>query len=291
MIDSGNSPKRFAIAAHPSLKDASQQAEIIANVLKNLGAEIVEYGSIYDDRLKQQLLSGSYDVLIALGGDGTILRAGHLCAQPDVPILGINMGRFGFLTEVQNREWESVLPDLLQGKYRVEQRMMLWAEHQRNNEILGGWDVLNEVVVCRGAYVRPILLEASLDGYRLSSYVADGLIVATPTGSTAYALAAGGPIMPPELRNILIIPVAPHLSMDRAIILQEGATVTVVVHSAHQPVISVDGHPPVTLDDGDSVVVSMGRHAVKFIRFQDPGYFYRNLSLYMEQNPITGASQ
>jgi NAD+ kinase len=150
---------------------------------------------------------------------------GALCAPLNVPVLGINAGRFGFLTELQSNNWDKLLPLLLEGKFRIEQRMMLRAEHWRQDQCLGEWDVLNEVVVARGQFVRPVVLKASVDGYRLASYVADGLIVSTPTGSTAYALAVGGPIMPPELRNILIIPVAPHLSIDRAVILPEGVRV------------------------------------------------------------------
>jgi NAD+ kinase len=133
-------------------------------------------------------------------------------------------------------------------------------------------------------------LQASVDGYILSQYVADGLIAATATGSTAYALAVGGPIMPPELRNILIVPVAPHLSLDRAIILQEGAGVSITVESSHQAVLSVDGHAPIAVENGDVVHVSASPHSVRFIRFSDPGYFYYNLSKYMEQNPITGGT-
>jgi len=127
-----------------------------------------------------------------------------------------------------------------------------------------------------------------VDGYPLAGYVADGLIAATPTGSTAYALAVGGPIMPPELRNILIMPVAPHLSMDRAVILPEGASVEITVDSDHEAVMSVDGHEPVLIGNEDRVSVKASDFTVKFVVLQDPGYFYRNLSHYMEQNPSIG---
>ncbi len=169
--------------------------------------------------------------------------------------------------------------------------MMLRANHIRGGKILDSWPVINEVVVCRGQFVRPIQIRAEVDGYRLYTFVADGLIASTPTGSTAYALAAGGPIMPPELRNILIMPVAPHMSMDRAIILSEGATVSMTAHTVHEAVMSVDGHAPIPMLDGDSVQVTANDFNVKFIRFQDPGYFYRNITAYMEQNPLTGTRQ
>ncbi|MCK4978113.1 MAG: NAD(+)/NADH kinase, partial [Anaerolineales bacterium] len=108
------------------------------------------------------------------------------------------------------------------------------------------------------------------------------------TGSTAYALAAGGPILPPELRNILLVPIAPHLSIDRAIVLAEGSSVNITVHTDHQAVLSVDGQAPVRLTDGDQVEVRTSDHTVQFVRFQDPGYFYRNLTPHMNQNPSTG---
>jgi len=118
--------------------------------------------------------------------------------------------------------------------------------------------------------------------------VADALIAATATGSTAYALAAGGPILPPELRNILLVAVAPHLSIDRGIVLSEGSSVSIVVHTDHQAQICVDGQNPVPLKDNDRVEISASEHNAEFIRFQDPGYFYRNLTPHMNQNPSTG---
>jgi NAD+ kinase len=150
---------------------------------------------------------------------------------------------------------------------------------------MGQWIVLNEVVVSRGKIVRPVVLETSIDNRYLTTYVADGLIAATPTGSTAYALAVGGPILSPELRNILVIPIAPHLSIDRAIVLAEGSSVKITVHTDHQAVISIDGHHPIELENDDSVIVEASDHTVKFIRIQDPGYFYRNLTPHMNNNP------
>ena len=155
--------------------------------------------------------------MIAMGGDGTMLRAGHLTAPYSIPLLGINMGHFGFLMQLARDEWQEYLPRLVNGDFQIENRMMLKAEHWREDQLLDSFQVINEVVVCRGQMVRPIRIRAEVDGYSLAAYVADGLIAATPTGSTAYALAVGGPIMPPELRNILIVPVAAHLSMDRAV--------------------------------------------------------------------------
>jgi NAD+ kinase len=268
-----------------------EKAENIRQFLTEHGVETALSGEIQDMALIQRIQNREFDLLIALGGDGTMLKAGSIGAPVNLPILGINMGHFGFLTEIQRGQWRERLQLLLEGKYRLEERMMLHASHIREGKILDSWAVVNEVVVCRGQFVRPIQVKAEVDGYMLHSFVADGLIASTPTGSTAYALAAGGPILPPELRNILIIPVAPHLSIDRAIILSEGASVTMTVHTVHEAVMSVDGREPVLMLDGDAVLVTASDLTVHFVRFQDPGYFYRNITSYMEQNPLTGNRQ
>lgn len=216
-----------------------------------------------------------------------MLRAGRLCAPHQIPILGINMGRFGFLIEVQQKNWRSFLPGLLEGRYWMEDRMMLHTERWRDGQMLDSWEVLNEVVICRGQYVRPVQISAYADDHLIAAYVADGLIASTATGSTAYAMAAGGPIMPPELRNILIIPVAPHLTLDRGILLEAGTRVTMTVQTTHEAVLSVDGSHPYAMLPDDRVYAAAGKHNVSFVRFEDPGYFYRNLTRYMERNPIT----
>jgi NAD+ kinase len=278
--------QNILIMAHPQVTEATQHCTQIADFMRSQGVQAA-HGLIYDADLRQRLQAGEFDLLIALGGDGTMLRAGHLCAPHDVPILGINMGRFGFLTEVKQDQWREVLPRLCTGEFWFEHRMMLHAEQWRDDVLLGSWEVLNEIVVSRGHIVRPVHLIASVDGRYLATYVADALIAATPTGSTAYALAAGGPILPPELRNILLVAVAPHLSIDRAIVLSEGSSVSITVATDHQAVLSPDGQAPVELADGDRVDASASEHTVRFLRFQDPGYFYRNLTPHMSQNPST----
>lgn len=279
--------RSVAVAAHPQVSEAIEESIQISTFLEEHGIAAA-HGLLYDENLRQRVKAGEFDLLIALGGDGTMLRAGHLCGPSDVPILGINLGHFGFLTEVKKEQWREMIPLLLDGKFWLERRMMLTAEQWRAGDRLGTWEVLNEAVVSRGQIVRPVQLTANVDGRYLTTYVADALIAATATGSTAYALAAGGPILPPELRTILLVAVAPHLSIDRAIVLAEGSSVSITVHSDHQAVLSVDGQVPVGLADGDRVEVRASSHSVKFIRFQDPGYFYRNLTAHMNQNPSAG---
>jgi NAD+ kinase len=281
-------PERIAVASHPQMSSATRLAEEVTDFLKNFDLHIVS-GSLHDDDLRTQVASGGVDLLIALGGDGTMLRAGHLCAPEHVPILGINLGGLGFLIEVQHSEWKPSLERVLEGDCWVEKRMMLHAEHYRGEELLGTWHVLNECVIGRAEIVRPVHLTAEIDGHTLTTYVADGLIVSTATGSTAYALAAGGPILPPELRNILLVPVAPHLSVDRAIVLHEGSQVRITVRTEHQASLSVDGQEPVEMLDQDIVRAIASEHHVEFVRLQDPDYFYRNLTSRMNENPSVGA--
>jgi NAD+ kinase len=288
MLKQENKPiHRIAIIGHQKLPDVEKESAAIAAFLSERGIES-QCGLLYDEGIYRRVKQGDFDVLIALGGDGTMLRIGHLGGPSDVPILGINLGRFGFLTEIAQDQWKEFLSRMLEGDYWLEKRMMLWAEQWRADSMLGKWDVLNEVVVSRGQIIRPVRVTAIVDGRYLTTYVADALIAATPTGSTAYALAAGGPILPPELRNILLVPVAPHLSLDRAIVLAEGSSVSITVDVDHQAVFSVDGQVPIGLTEADRVNVYASPHVVKFIRFQDPGYFYRNLTPHMSQNPSAG---
>ena len=281
----------FAVSYNPQIPDAENLSKKVITYLKDVGATISAEGAIHDKILRQRVKKKEFDALIALGGDGTMLRASHLCASARLPIIGINLGSFGFLMELQKDDWKEYLPKLLEGDYRIEKRMLLEAEHFRQGTSRGSWLVVNDVVVCRGQHVRPIRLEAEVDGYHMASYVADGLIAATPTGSTAYALAAGGAILPPDLRNVIVVPVAPHLSPDQPIILREGACVKIIVGTSHQAVFSVDGHIPVIMDDGDIVQVRASDLNSHYIRFHDQGYFYRTLNRFMEQNPSLNSAR
>lgn len=279
-------PQRPVVTAYPKVPEAFAEAEAIVEFLKEKGLNAPK-GSLYDEELRKRVKAGEFDLLIAVGGDGTLLRAGHLCAPCEVPILGVNLGRLGFLIQIDRNEWRSFFEKLLQGEFWIENRMMLRVEHVRGGEILGTWHALNEAVVSRGQYIRPVRLAASVDGHLLTTYVADGLIAATPTGSTAYALAAGGPILPPELRNILLVPIAPHLSVDRAVVFSEGASVSIAVRSENT-VLSIDGQAPVGLAEDDRVDIHAGEYTARFVRFGDPGYFYRNLTAHMNQHPSIG---
>lgn len=280
--------RRIAVVSNPQMPEAGKLAEGVAEAISQNGMAAA-FASIHDEDLRQRVRQNEFDLLIALGGDGTMLRAGHLCAPSKVPILGINVGRLGFLIEVDRDTWRPALDRVLAGEYWLERRMMLRAVHYRQEEQLGEWDALNECVVGRGGMVRAVRLVTEIDGRYLTTYTADAIIAATPTGSTAYALAAGGPILPPELRNILILPVAPHMSFDRPIVLHEASTVRFTVHTGFQATLSVDGQQSVPLNDGDQVEARAGEHSVEFVRLQDPGYFYRALTARMNPRSNPGA--
>ncbi len=278
---------KIAVISHPQIPAAEQEAIAIQSMLEQYGLQ-TSYNQLGNVPFQERIQAGEFDLLVAVGGDGTMLRSGHLCASSNTPILGINLGHFGFLIEIREHQWQDYIPRLLEGDYWLEKRMMLRAEQWRDDQMLGSWEVLNEVVVSRGKIMRPVNLHTNVDGKFLTTYVADGLIAATPTGSTAYALAAGGPILPPDLRNILLVPVAPHLSIDRAIVLAEGSSVSIIVHTDHEAVLSGDGQNPVDLENQDRVEAYASKQSTMFIRFQDPDYFYRNLTPHMNQNPSTG---
>lgn len=277
-------PKRPVVAAYPRMPEALAEAREMSKYLKEKGIE-APFGSLYDEALRKRVRHGEFDLLIMAGGDGSVLRAGNLCAASKVPILGVNLGKLGFLIQVEKDEWREYFDKLLKGEAWIENRMMLHAEHVRSGEVMGTWDALNEVVVGRGPALRPIRLSASVDGRHLTSYVADGLIAATATGSTAYALAAGGPILPPELRNILLVPIAPHLSVDRAVVLAEGSMVSMKINSENA-VLSIDGQSSIALMEDDHVDVRAAEVTAEFVRFGDPGYFYRNLTAHMNENSL-----
>jgi NAD+ kinase len=275
-------PKHPVVTAYPKMPEAFAEAEAMSAYLQGKDME-APCGSLYDEGLRKRIKNGEFDMLIAVGGDGSMLRAGHLCAPSNVPILGVNLGRLGFLIQIERSEWREYFEKLFNGDAWIENRMMLRAEHIRAGETLGVSVALNEVVMARGQNLRPVRLSAAVDEHHLTSYVADGLIASTATGSTAYALAAGGPILPPELRNILLMPIAPHLSVDRAVVLAEGASVSIFAKSENV-VLSVDGQPATPLAEDDLVKVTAADVTAQFVRFGDPGYFYRNITAHMNEN-------
>jgi NAD+ kinase len=267
--------EHIGILYHPKLAESRVMAAEILEFIEGRGVLAWVSPSWDEEAIKDRLIETN--LLITLGGDGSLLRAARMTARRGIPILGINMGRLGFLAEVQPAEWPERVEQTLLGHGWVEERMMVHAEHYQADQLIKTYEALNEVVIGRGKFARVVRLRTDIDGVFLTSYTADGLIIATATGSTAYALAAGGPILPPELENFLLVPLAPHLSLERAVVLSKGVTVSVQVSTDHTALLTVDGQFEVELADQDKIVMQASPWVGRFVRLQEKNYFYRTL--------------
>ena len=218
------------------------------------------------------------NLLITVGGDGTILRTAHIAAPKQVAILGINMGRFGFLTELRVDEALEKLNRYLDGSGWIEERAMIQATVRRSDPEgdTRTYQALNEVVMGRGEVARLSMIGITVDDEPLTTYRADAVIVATATGSTGYALSAGGPILHPQSRDILMTPVAPHLDMSWTLVLPQTSRIEMSFLS-QSGVLAIDGFIDVELQHGDRVEVSMSAPAARFLRGNPPGYYYAEL--------------
>lgn len=219
-------------------------------------------------------------MVIVAGGDGTILRTVRVIASYGIPIVSINMGRVGFMTELSVDEAERKLPEYMNGDFRVENRMMLEASVRSgaNGEHRQKTHALNDVVVGRGSIARLLDIDTTVDGVPLTSYRADALIVSTATGSTGYALSAGGPILYPENEVILIQPVAAHTGLRSGLVLPASSVIDIKASDEHEAVLSVDGFPDMALHHDDTVTVKRSPHTAKFLRAHPPNTFYRALT-------------
>lgn len=210
------------------------------------------------------------DVAVAVGGDGTMLRAVRLVAEHDVPVLGINVGQLGYLTEIDPADWETALERLLAESYAVDERMLLKVSVDAGSGDANGLDaqlVLNEAVLEKSSMGHTARLRVSIDGRFFTSYVADGLIVATPTGSTAYALSARGPIVAPNLWALLLTPVSPHMLFDRTLVLEPSTSLRLEVQGGRPATLSVDGQNVATLADGDAIVCTAAERPARLVSF------------------------
>jgi NAD+ kinase len=220
-----------------------------------------------------EIFGDGLDVVMSIGGDGTMLRSVALVGSRDLPVLGVNMGQMGYLTEVERDEWSTALDRFLKGEHDVDERMLLDVEVQGSGP-LAGWRglALNEAVLEKTPIGHTVRLAVHLDGEFFTTYAADSLIVGTPTGSTAYSLSARGPIIAPSHRAILLTPVAPHMLFDRALVLDPTAEVRLSVCSHRAASLSVDGHRMGELRDGDSLVCTASTHAARLVTFGDRNF-------------------
>jgi NAD+ kinase len=211
-------------------------------------------------------LAPGADLVLSLGGDGTMLRAVDLAAPDDVPVLGVNLGQLGYLTEVEPTGVRMALKRFLAGSYGVEERMRLSVEIARRDsrEALGA---LNEAVVEKSEMGHTVRMDVHLDGRPFTSYVADGLIMATPTGSTAYAFSVRGPIIDPRHRAVLMAPVAAHMLFDRAMVLRPDCRIVVTITGDRSAGVSVDGRPGEPLAPGDTVTCTGSERPARLVTF------------------------
>lgn len=223
----------------------------------------------------RKLLGEVCDLVIVVGGDGSMLGAARALARHNVPVLGINRGSLGFLTDILPEQLESQISEVLAGNYTTEQRFLLEAEVRRDGVTIGQGDALNDVVFHPGKSTRMIEFELFIDGQFVYSLKADGLIIATPTGSTAYALSAGGPIMHPRLDAIVIVPMHPHTLSSRPIVVDADSELKVVVAEdmSIYPLVSCDGQNHVTCAPGDTLHVQRKPQKLSLIHPLDHNFY------------------
>ena len=231
--------------------------------VRGLGEWQLQSGDL--DRLTAEL--PTTDALVVLGGDGTFLRAARAVAEVDVPILGINLGKVGFLSKAEAADLEPVLERIVAGEYTIDERMILEGRILRGG-VTGEGDrlvALNDVVIARGALARVCHLDVSIDDVHLATFIADGLVVASPTGSTGYSFSAGGPILDPVSRNLVVTPIAAYLSAFRSVVVSPEQTVRCRVIAAHEALVSVDGREDLPIAVGDVVEVRAIERPVRFL--------------------------
>lgn len=241
-----------------------------------LEAEIAQSLQLVECQCTEQDL-GESDLLLALGGDGTILRASHIAASRQIPILGVHLGRFGFIAQVRPADLRTAIARVKAGDYHMEQRLMVRAVAYREGQPLCSALALNDVVVTKGAVARMITLQTFVNDTFLATYSADGLVVATPTGSTAYSLSAGGAIVDPTCEVLLLTPICAHTLSARPLVLPAEKQVKVVVTADDSDFhLQADGGETVSLRSGDAVHISRAAERTHLIVF-DPDEFYTKL--------------
>ncbi|HEX5438574.1 MAG TPA: NAD(+)/NADH kinase [Gemmatimonadaceae bacterium] len=214
------------------------------------------------------------DALITLGGDGTMLRGARLLDGRSVPILGVNLGRLGFLTACSGEELELALENFAAGAYAAEQRMTLEARTSRHGDTR--WRAMNDVVLHKGGFARVVRLHVLVNDELIGAYAADGMIISTPTGSTAYSLSAGGPVVVPTLDSIVLTPISPHTLAVRPVILPPSAQILVRAEDGpDELLVTIDGQVGATFAPGDTLAVQRAREPVLVVRFPDTTFFTR----------------
>ena len=246
---------RIGFAYNPTIEATIELAARASGWCKRRGIDEwrAQAGDI--DVLRKEL--PTTDALVVLGGDGTFLRAARAVAEIDVPLLGINLGKVGFLSKAEATDLEPVLAHIVAGEYRIDERLVIEGRIFRHGGTTDGERhiALNDIVVARGSLARVCRLDVSIDDSHLATFIADGLVVASPTGSTGYSFSAGGPILDPASRNLVVTPIAAYLSAIRSVVVSPMQVVRCRVVDAHEALVSVDGREDLPIGVGDTVEV------------------------------------
>ena len=266
--------RKAGILFNKRIPAARELAHVLAQDLKR--RKVLVWSCAASDEAKAKKKLPETSAIISLGGDGTMLRVARMVAPESVPILGVNMGTLGFTTELTEAEVFDVIPRFMDGEGWIDERAMLEVElplQSRPTPI----HALNDVVVARGPTVRVIKVRASISGQPITTYKADGVIVATSTGSTGYSLAAGGPILFPNSREFLLTPITPHLGLSAAMVLSSDAVVELDVQTAHQAKVSIDGQVEFPLRNIDTIRIKRSPYTTRLLRIQPQPFFYQTL--------------
>jgi NAD+ kinase len=258
--------RRLGLAYNPTNDAAIELRERAAGWCVMRGVDHWAAPAADLDTIRRELTTS--DALLVLGGDGTFLLGARAVVDVDVPLLGVNVGKVGFLSKVEAEGLTRVLGQLVAGDFRLEARMALEGRILRGGRSVEPGErliALNDIVVARGSLARVCRLQVAIDGIHLATYVADGLVVASPTGSTGYSFSVGGPIVDPESRNLIVSPIAGYLSAIRSVVVEPTKVVTCRVNAAHEALVSVDGREDIPLTVGDVVEVRAIDRPVRFI--------------------------
>ena len=266
-------PKIAAVISRPARAEVARTVPELLSWLHAHGYNVIvdpetaKYSNGEEEVPRAQMSSRHLDLVVVLGGDGTLLSAARATAPIDVPLLGVNLGSLGFLTDVPLASLYPVLDQIARGQAAVEHRSLMQCDLLRGDELLGSYLVFNDAVVNKTAVARLNNYDLFVDGVFVSSYRADGMIVATPTGSTAYSLSAGGPVVMPTVNAFVITPVAPHSLTHRPLVVPDSSIVEIVLRSDEEVAyLSMDGQPGLDLRDGDRVRCKRSDHKVNLFR-------------------------
>ena len=267
--------QKVGIVYHPLNKGTLTLAQKLTGLLESAGVDSWLCSAWEDKQLCAQI--SATDLVLTIGGDGTILRTAQAVVPHSIPITGINMGNLGFLTELAPEEAMDKLPALLAGEGWIDERSMLQVRLNTTARQQKQFFVLNDAVITRGDIARIIHVRAVIDGQLLTTYKADGVITATATGATGYALAAGGPILHPQAEQFLLAPIMPHLSFGNSIVLPPQAEVELCVGAIHKAIFSIDGHISLPLAGGDCITLKHSPVKTRFLRISPRDSYYATL--------------